>query len=181
MAKYWKQNLQSCRGKVIGKTCSLPYKRLENLEVPIKSLENEKKKITDWPRSLVWNQQLLAVYKFFQRNVWKSSLQHFYCVFLHQFCCQNDLMGAEYSLCLILSNFFDTSISKKRQLFSVRQLRLTLWSRIAATVMHYHTLHTIQMDFGRPQAKAVHPGTQESVYGIAIAIRNYCILVCSRD
>lgn len=76
MVKHWKQNLQSCRGKVIGKTCSLPYKKLENLEVPIKYLENEneKKEIKGWPRSLVWNQQLLAVYKFFQRNIWKSSL-----------------------------------------------------------------------------------------------------------
>lgn len=136
MVKHWKQNLQSCRGRVIGETCSLPYKKLENLEVPIKSLENEKKEITDWPRSLVWNQQLLAVYKFFQRNIWKSSLQHFYCVFLHQFCCQNDLMWAEHSLCLILSKFFDTRISKKRQLFSVRQLSLALWSTGAAAVMY---------------------------------------------
>ena len=102
-------------------------------------MENKKKRKKerkDWHRNLAWNQHFLAVYKFFQRNIWKSFLQYFCCVFLHQFHCQNNLMWAGYLLSLIRFKFFDMSISsQKKATFICWTIQALYLEQVATTVL----------------------------------------------
>lgn len=84
----------------------------------------------------MWNQHFLAVYNFFQRNTWQSSLQNFYCVFLHWFHCQNNFMWAEYlAASFSLSSLTWASCLKKRQFSAIRQFRLFILSIVAAPIL----------------------------------------------
>lgn len=51
----------------------------------------------------------------FKETFGKVLCSIFYCVFLHRFHCQNNLMWAEYLRPLILFKFFDMSISSQKQ------------------------------------------------------------------